>query len=261
MDENVVLRNLLKELSRFIGEGLGGSLQKIGWEVSKFQGFLNKAETDTVYEAFVATKRAKDGQHAEQTSPAAEHGTENGAGPSNKRKRTMDSSTPSGTDETPDNSLGTFNVPSSNGNESMNFNSLLNGFSIPPASPNTSLYQSVSNGISSSGRQPSSQESTQYGQPQGSALFQTSFTPPLNLYGSGPPRSVATPILPMRNIQSYSGSMQSSEPQDVLFGGMVTVHSGSGAQEEKRNEAGKLYCVPNYLYTINHFMDSGRLIR
>ncbi|EJF62966.1 hypothetical protein DICSQDRAFT_135222 [Dichomitus squalens LYAD-421 SS1] len=59
MHENQVLRGLLKSLSSFIGEGTGGILAKVGWELAEYNDLINKAETDTAWESYQRHKRDK----------------------------------------------------------------------------------------------------------------------------------------------------------------------------------------------------------
>lgn len=59
MAENQVLRGLLKSLSSFIGEGAGGLLSKMGWEMADFNDLVNKAETDSAWESYQRHKREK----------------------------------------------------------------------------------------------------------------------------------------------------------------------------------------------------------
>ncbi|KAG1820364.1 uncharacterized protein BJ212DRAFT_1339678 [Suillus subaureus] len=58
MTENHVLRGLLKSVSGFIGDGAGGMLVKLGWDMADFDSFVNKAETDTAWESFQARKHS-----------------------------------------------------------------------------------------------------------------------------------------------------------------------------------------------------------
>ncbi|KAI0334760.1 hypothetical protein GY45DRAFT_1241926 [Cubamyces sp. BRFM 1775] len=83
MHENQVLRGLLKSLSGFIGEGAGGVLAKIGWEMSDFNDLVNKAETDTAWESYQRHKR-------EQSEAAGPSGSGSG------QKRPADDSDPYG---------------------------------------------------------------------------------------------------------------------------------------------------------------------
>ncbi|KAH9943072.1 uncharacterized protein BXZ73DRAFT_74117 [Epithele typhae] len=57
MHENQVLRGLLKNLGGFIGDGAGGLLHKMGWDMNEFNDLVNKAETDTAWESYQRHKR------------------------------------------------------------------------------------------------------------------------------------------------------------------------------------------------------------
>lgn len=59
MHENQVLRGLLKSLGGFIGDGAGGILTKLGWDMNDFNDMVNKAETDTAWESYQRHKRDK----------------------------------------------------------------------------------------------------------------------------------------------------------------------------------------------------------
>jgi hypothetical protein len=59
MLENQTLRNLLKSLSAFIGDGAGGLLTKLGWDATDFNNFVNKSETDTAWESYQKRKKAQ----------------------------------------------------------------------------------------------------------------------------------------------------------------------------------------------------------
>jgi hypothetical protein len=56
MAENQALRNLLRGLSSFIGDGAGGLLPKLGWDMTDFNNFISKGESDTAVEAFQKRK-------------------------------------------------------------------------------------------------------------------------------------------------------------------------------------------------------------
>ncbi|KAH6915248.1 hypothetical protein BKA70DRAFT_1258439 [Coprinopsis sp. MPI-PUGE-AT-0042] len=64
MAENHNLRQMLRSLASFIGEGMGGVLPKIGWEQRDFDTFLNKGETDTAWEGYQARKKGADSRPA-----------------------------------------------------------------------------------------------------------------------------------------------------------------------------------------------------
>lgn len=57
MQENQVLRSLLRNLSSFIGDGAGGVLPKMGWDLNDFNNFINRSETDTAWESYQRHKR------------------------------------------------------------------------------------------------------------------------------------------------------------------------------------------------------------
>ena len=57
MAENHILRNYIRSLGEFIGDGAGGLLSKLGWTMQDFEKFVNKSETDTAYESFQRRKR------------------------------------------------------------------------------------------------------------------------------------------------------------------------------------------------------------
>lgn len=71
MAENQTLRNLLKSLSAFIGEGAGGLLPKLGWDLSDFNDFINKSETDTAWEGFHRRKKGQNPNTDGESSNAA----------------------------------------------------------------------------------------------------------------------------------------------------------------------------------------------
>ncbi|KZP24630.1 hypothetical protein FIBSPDRAFT_856828 [Athelia psychrophila] len=58
MEENQTLRNLLRGVSGFVGEGAGGLLPKLGWDMADFTNFINRSETDTAWESFQLRKKA-----------------------------------------------------------------------------------------------------------------------------------------------------------------------------------------------------------
>lgn len=57
MTENQTLRNLLRSLGSFIGDGAGGLLPKLGWEMADFNNFINRSETDTAWEGYQQRKK------------------------------------------------------------------------------------------------------------------------------------------------------------------------------------------------------------
>lgn len=85
MQENQTLRNLLRSVSAFIGEGAGGLLPKLGWDMGDFDAFINKSETDTAWEGY--QRRKKDGPATAPVSSSSNKRTSEGdAGPSQAKK-------------------------------------------------------------------------------------------------------------------------------------------------------------------------------
>lgn len=66
MTENQTLRNLLRSLASFIGDGAGGILPKLGWELTDFNNYINKSETDTAWEGYQKRKKS----HPTETGPS-----------------------------------------------------------------------------------------------------------------------------------------------------------------------------------------------
>jgi hypothetical protein len=50
---------MVRGLSGFIGDGAGGALPSMGWTLKDFETFINRAETDTAFEAFLKRKKAQ----------------------------------------------------------------------------------------------------------------------------------------------------------------------------------------------------------
>jgi len=74
MAENHTLRGLLKSVAGFIGEGAGGLLPRLGWDIADFNTLINKTETDTAWEAFQTRRTHLKNGASSADSPA------NGAG-------------------------------------------------------------------------------------------------------------------------------------------------------------------------------------
>ncbi|KDR83541.1 hypothetical protein GALMADRAFT_235749 [Galerina marginata CBS 339.88] len=85
MAENQTLRNLLRSLAAFIGEGAGGLLPKLGWDLVDFNDYINKSETDTAWEGYHKRKKGQNGET--ESSSSANIPTGN---PSHKRSAESD---------------------------------------------------------------------------------------------------------------------------------------------------------------------------
>jgi hypothetical protein len=75
MTENQTLRNLLRNLASFIGDGAGGLLPKMGWNMQDFNHFINKGETDTAWEGYQRRKNNAQNQKGEPAEPTSSFGT------------------------------------------------------------------------------------------------------------------------------------------------------------------------------------------
>lgn len=91
MHENQTLRNLLRSVAGFIGEGAGGLLPRLGWQMADFNDFVNKSETDIAWEGYTQRKKARE---ANGSTLGAKRPAEDEGGPSTSRsKKTRDNST------------------------------------------------------------------------------------------------------------------------------------------------------------------------
>lgn len=94
MAENHTLRGLLRSLSAFIGEGAGGVLPKLGWNLNDFENYINRAETDTAWESFEKHKRDRQSAQPEastsQPTASSRKRSADDAGPNrHKRRRSL----------------------------------------------------------------------------------------------------------------------------------------------------------------------------
>ena len=82
MSENHTLRGIIRSLSSFIGDGLGGIIPKMGFErPNEFMEFINKAETDTAFEGYRRRKQlSASGQGGSQGQGQGGSGVGTGSG-------------------------------------------------------------------------------------------------------------------------------------------------------------------------------------
>lgn len=90
LKENKELRGMLKNMASFVGEGLGSCLPRLGLSNEQLESILNRADSDTAYEAFVSFKASKElgeanpgiplGQVRKRGDSTAEPGSSAGAG-------------------------------------------------------------------------------------------------------------------------------------------------------------------------------------
>jgi hypothetical protein len=184
MQENQVLRQLLRSLSNFIGEGAGGLLPKLGWDMNDFNNFVNRSETDTAWESYQRHKRE------EQQNPSA--------GSSGSQKRPADDDTngrakrPRMPGESPaegDRDGYPLLVPVSSTVPPIPANGL-----YPPPPPRTQHDNNMFNDLMRG--------------PSGSPMFIPPTSPP-NAQFNGPPSSTAV------NANTYQASAYNMPPMNV----------------------------------------------
>ncbi|KAI0723380.1 hypothetical protein C8Q76DRAFT_615413 [Earliella scabrosa] len=215
MQENQVLRGLLKSLSSFIGDGAGGIVNKLGWEMSDFNDLINKAETDTAWESYQRHKRDK----SESTGAA---------GSSSGQKRPADDSDPYGlrpkrsrpVETNGDAARSTDNfpllVPLNPAVSSMGSNGL-----YPPArSHEGGLLSDYGRGPSSASpmfvppSSPPVPQSSQYGPSSGAGMgmsFQSSYVPGMSM--SNDPMSSMSMVNNLTPMSSSSRTPAGATPQ------------------------------------------------
>ncbi|KAK8861477.1 hypothetical protein IAR55_002298 [Kwoniella newhampshirensis] len=60
LKENKELRGMVQSMAAFIGEGMGSCLPRLGLSAVQLDAILNRADTDTAYEAFVNLKASRE---------------------------------------------------------------------------------------------------------------------------------------------------------------------------------------------------------
>ncbi|KAI0356632.1 hypothetical protein OH77DRAFT_1477874 [Trametes cingulata] len=259
MHENQVLRGLLKSLSGFIGDGAGGILTKLGWEMSDFNDLVNKAETDTAWESYQRHKR----ENSEATAGAS------GSAGTSSQKRPAEDSDPYGlrpkraraTESNGEPSRANDNFPllvplnpavSSMGSNGLyppsrpHDSSLLSEYSRPPASASPMFVPPPSS--------PPVTQHSQYASSSSSTMplsFQSSYMSGMSVQ-SDPMSSMS---LPNNNVASMAGPSRSST------GSQPSPQQQQQVEEEiepKKNDAYKLihYHLDNYKRNNNYCLPS-----
>lgn len=184
-----MLRDLLRSLSSFIGDGAGGLLPKLGWDLNDFNSFLNKSETDTAWESYQ--------RHKQQTAADA---AASGSQPSTGQKRPQE-----------DDPLAGPSKRSRGPNEQNGDRERSDSFSNPMMVPLPTAGPSVpQNGIYSSSARPhdanllneflrstgiSASSTTASGSFSSSQAIANPF--PNSFLGSGPHNDASMPAMPM----------------------------------------------------------------
>lgn len=235
MQENQTLRNLLKELASFIGDrGLGGGISHLGWEMDEFRDFINRAETDTAFEAFIKVKKSREatgGGTGEGSN--TQHDDEGGGSAGKKRKR-------NGRNDSIDSAPTAQNEAA---NALLSFPNSSN--TSQPTPPNSNL--SFSTLLDPFGPRSGASASFLSTLPEPTSMpFNSSYPPSMSLYGI---TSSSRAPLPPPNLNSTS---QSQAAQAFLSpienGSSQSGGPGRGSVEDdlgpKKEEAGKLIkCV------------------
>ncbi|KAI0049565.1 hypothetical protein FA95DRAFT_833650 [Auriscalpium vulgare] len=252
MAENNVLRNLLRSLSGFIGDGAGGLLPKLGWTHNDFENFINRSETDTAFESY--QRRKQDGTGVGATTLSGAPAT------TSSRKRAADDDDASGRlkrpREEPDRSQDSFNalLPLNPGPSGSNLYSSTNRASSQ--SQDNSLFSDLmrgSNGSPMFNMGPSSPVTPAYGNssqvPANPAGFQSSYLNPLNMSVDSPMASMsfvgntAAPVQPQPQprtnapVPSNSEDLELLDPKSLEAQKLISYH----LDNYKRNSA---YCLP-----------------
>ncbi|ODN97384.1 hypothetical protein L198_03948 [Cryptococcus wingfieldii CBS 7118] len=93
LKENKDLRGMVRSMASFVGEGLGSCLPRLGLTADQLDAVVNRADTDTAYEAFLNLKATREMQDANPGIKMGELRRRSTA--AGKRKRTPETETPS----------------------------------------------------------------------------------------------------------------------------------------------------------------------
>lgn len=200
MAENHTLRGLLKSLGAFIGEGVGGLLPKLGWDVSEFNNMIDRTETDTAWESYQRRKKHTDSSSA---SPVPS---------SSAKKRRSEEDIPNATKK-PRVNLDNDGERAQNGFPlvmPMNQPSLAanNMYASPPTQDNNGMFPSLMRGSTGSPMfmqaSPTNPVASPYG-PPGPSLnnYQTSYAPGVNIN-----IDTALPAMPFSPASAGAQSVQ-----------------------------------------------------
>ncbi|EKM59674.1 uncharacterized protein PHACADRAFT_250321 [Phanerochaete carnosa HHB-10118-sp] len=258
MQENQVLRQLLRSLSNFIGDGAGGLLPKLGWDMNDFNNFVNRSETDTAWESYQRHKREE-----QQNTPAGSSGSqkrpaEDDVSARAKRPRVPGESPAEGDREypllVPVNSAvppipanGLYPPPRSQ-HETTIFGDLMRGTSgspmfIPPTSPPNAQFTSGSgsSGVSGNPYPPASYSMQSMNVNVDSALPGMSLvTNPATMPAPRAPAAPASAPKPSSHASAASPTDDDQDPKRHEAYKLIQYH----LDNYKRNSA---YCLPSSL--------------
>ncbi|THG98559.1 hypothetical protein EW026_g3643 [Hermanssonia centrifuga] len=229
----------------FIGDGAGGLLPKLGWDLNDFNNFVNRSETDTAWESYQRHKRDEQnsGTPAPSTSQKRSSEDDHNGG---RAKRSRAPGEQNGDGERDQYSLlvpvnpavpplpanGLY-APSSSRSQEAIFNDLMRGSSgspmfVPPTPPSNGQFSSQSTSSVAPNHSP----------------YQTSYAPPINVNVDSalPSMSLINNSGAIPTSRSQSSSSQQPKPTQS------TTSPADDDQDPKRHEAYKLiqYHLDNY---------------
>lgn len=241
MHENQVLRGLLKSLGGFIGDGAGGILTKLGWDMNDFNEMVNKAETDTAWESYQRHKRDKSetapsGTASSSKRPAADDSDPYGLRPKRARAAETNGESSRANDNFP------LLVPLNPAVSSMGSNGLyppnrphdgglLSEYSRPPASASPMFVPP-----------PSSPPVNQHGQyPSPAGSMSMSFQSP---YMPGMSDPMSSMSLPNNNLGPMAGPSRTGSGSQAASQASQQQPQAEDDGEPKKSDAYKLIqCV------------------
>ncbi|KAH9853766.1 hypothetical protein C2E23DRAFT_727874 [Lenzites betulinus] len=260
MQENQVLRGLLKSLGGFIGDGAGGILAKLGWEMSDFNEMVNKAETDTAWESYQRHKRDQSEASGPSNSTSGQKRPADDADPFGIRsKRQRPTETNGESSRSNDNfpllvplnpavsSMGSNGIyPASRQHDNTN---ILSDYNRPPTSASPMFVPP-----------PSSPPVNQHGQyassPPGSMSmsFQSSYMGSMSV----PSDPMSSMSMPNNNLGSIAGPSRAASGSQGSSQQQQQQQQVEDDTEPKKNDAYKLvhYHLDNYKRNNNYCLPS-----
>ncbi|KAL1723559.1 hypothetical protein EV715DRAFT_269612 [Schizophyllum commune] len=241
MQENQTLRGLIRSLATFIGDGAGGLLPKIGWDMAEFNNFINRGETDTAYEGY--QRRKKQAQEAGGSASAGQKRSMDDDGGANKRAKADSISSTGGADKIVGGGFPPMMMPMDSG---LSGNGLYgaSGSRPSPQSGNNNLFPDLMRGPGTSpmfGMQGSSTTPIGGGAPlpnYNQHYMSMNIDPSLPMPSFSPPNTNTTPSVqhatPASRLQTASSQLSPDAAEDD--------------DDPNKNEAYKLihYHLDNY---------------
>ncbi|KAJ7742432.1 hypothetical protein DFH07DRAFT_836441 [Mycena maculata] len=243
MEENQTLRTLLRSLGAFIGEGAGGLLPKLGWDLADFNSFINRSETDTAWQGYQRRKKAGESSLGSQ---AQKRTAEDDSSSARKKTRANEHEPDAAQNGYP--VLVNMNppLPANNNNmygrESPNtlFSDLMRGGNGSPMFSNPSPTSNPSPNFSSGSQANNYQSSYMSGVSMGvdASLPPLSFSPPASVPAA--PMQQQQQQQPSTNQMSPEQAEEDDDPNKSEAYKLIHYH----LDNYKRNTA---YCLPSSL--------------